>query len=373
MIGLRRSPALRGTVIALMASAAALVVALVAVDAGSVEDGPKGVSNLVLKQDLVLRVPSDVSLPTARPIVARHASGRYVLVTADRYGLAVFDAAGRFERSILVSRPPRGGTPGVRGTFISHVVSGPNSTLWLYLTDRTLVELTDDLSLGRVRAMPYPPSFVRVDGTSIVARQIPEPDLIGQPIHLVGQDGSVRRSFGLDTAEYRRDLRLALTRLVAPSRNGTVWSMAPGRYTIDRWRPEDGKRLETIALRSDWFVPSDRPVSDERQRPAPLVDSIWERDHGLFVLTRAADDRWQPPAHPNVERPHDPRIYNETFDWVVEAIDVAARIVIASRRLSEAHWPTIPSGRLSSLTVGEAGAVTRITLWSVHLQSEEGS
>lgn len=364
---LRQRLPLPATVVIVLASAVALVAAL---DARSVDQ--MSVANLVVKQDLVLRVPGDLSLPTTRPIVARHASGRYVLVTADRYGLAVFDAGGRFERTIAVGRP-RGGTPGVRGTFISHLVPGPNSALWLYLMDRTLVELTEELSLGRVRPMPHPPSFVRADGSAVVARQIPEAALVGQPIHLIGQDGTVRQSFGLDTAEYRRDLRLALTRLVAPARNGTVWSMAPGRYTVERWRPEDGGRLQTIALRSDWFVPSDRPVSDERQRPTPIVDGLWESDRGLFILTRVADSRWRPPARPNVERPHEPRVYNETFDWVVEAIDADLGTVIGNMRLPDAHWPTIPSGRLSSLTVGEAGAVTAITLWSVHLQSKEGS
>jgi hypothetical protein len=357
---------------ALLTGPLALAAALVSFDAEPVQVSSKGVLRLALERDRVLQVPRDVALPTTRPIVGRHVSGRYVLVTADRYGLAVFDATGRFERSIVVGRPS-GGARGVRGTFISHLVPGPNSALWLYLADKTLVELMDSLEVGRPRSMPYPPTFVRADGSAVVALQIPERDLLGQPIHLVGPDGVVRQSFGLDTPEYRRDLRLALTRRVAPGRDGTVWSIAPGRYTVERWRPDDAARLESIDPGSDWFVPSDRPVSDERRQPTPIVESLWEGSGVLFVLTRVADERWQPPADPNVERPHDAQIYSATFDWVLEAIDVETGRVLASRRLSDAYWPTLSYGRLSSLEIGAAGEVRAITVWSVHVQSQEGS
>jgi len=247
------------------------------------------------------------------------------------------------------------GAPGSgAGQFaqLTNLVPGRNGSLIAFdAIRRQATPVTADLRLGAALPLKHKPSFQLADGTFVVARQIPTPDQAGFPVHLVGSDGTVLRSFGIDVPQMRSDLRLLLERLAAPASKGGIWTVAPGRFAIERWDPRSGSRLESLPVQSTWFKESTRTAGPSL--PAqPIIEAIWEADGVLWILGRDADPDWTPPAGPLLtERPFSVSDYDAKHDWVLEAIDVDAKRVIASRRFKEALW----AGDLSPFVVTRRG------------------
>jgi hypothetical protein len=165
-----------------------------------------------------------------------------------------------------------------------------------------------------------------------VAEQISSRELIGFPIHLVGADGTVRKSFGIDTPQYRPDLQLVVNRMVARATQGGVWTISPGRYVIERWDPVEGQRLAQITVKPTWFRETKQFRTNELTPPNAVIEGIWEQDGVLWTVLRDADSKWRPPVAANTERPHDLAEYDRTYDWVLEAISPENGQVLASRR-----------------------------------------
>ena len=98
-------------------------------------------------------------------------------------------------------------------------------------------------------------------------------------------------------------MKLVTNRLVAAASDGDIWTVAPGRYTIERWDPVTGFRKQSISVKSTWFREIMTWPDDERQRPPAVIESIWADESGLvWLLIRDADLEWQAPARANIER-----------------------------------------------------------------------
>src|SRR5690606_34122775 len=104
-------------------------------------------------------------------------------------------------------------------------------------------------------------------GRMIVSEHILMPDVLGYPIHVLDPSGRVERSFGVDVPEYAYDAKLGTTRLVASTPDGTLWSVAPGRYLLEHWDPSSGPRLDSFEIRSPHITPIMKWPEDERSRP----------------------------------------------------------------------------------------------------------
>jgi hypothetical protein len=183
------------------------------------------------------------------------------------------------------------------------------------------------------------PAFVRSDGSYVVASQIPTPDRIGYPVHVLDPMGRFSLSFGADTPQFRPDLIPLTVRLTAPARDGSIWTVAPGRYVLEKWDPESGTRVARIGVRSSWFSDAMSWPADETVRPSPLIEALSEDSNGLvWVLTRVAASDWKPPARANEERPLLIEEWQQTHDWILEAIDPVTGMVAASRRFTQATW-----------------------------------
>lgn len=276
-------------------------------------------------------------LPDYSFSLTRMADGGYATVSRMRDSIVFFDQNGKI-KSVL-DKP--GGL-----SRMGNLLHGPGQKLLVYdYPTRNMATLSAGGTFERTIAMPESPSYVLADGRYIVAQQIRTPDLVGHPIHLVGTDGTVLRSFGADTPQHREDLRLVTTRVVAPGRDGTVWAAAPGRYVLERWDPTSGKRLEQVKVQQSWFVESSQ-IADRRSKPQPIIQGLWEEDGLVWTLIREADANWKPPATvapTGVERPSN-RLENDAlFDWVFEAIDPASGAVLAHRRVPDVHWGRAPS------------------------------
>ncbi len=317
---------------------------------------------IVTIQRATLRDELPRLLPDYGVNVWPYSGGRFVVASTTTQQVLVFNEAGR-----------RVGTAGRRGTGpgefgqLTSLIRGRRGQLIAYdALLRRVSPIGDNLQIGPSHPMPEKPTFVRDDGSYVVARQIRTPEHAGFPIHVVDSSGGVVRSFGAETPQFRPDLRLVLDRLVAPGPAGTVWAMPPGRYRVERWDPETARLLESFDVPSAWFRQGGRS-EDERVRPNSVVESLWERDGFLWVLTRDADAGWQPPREPNTERPFLLDEYDRTYDWVLDVIDVRRRRVIATRRFTNAHWHAHLSPVLVSKRSTPPGTAALFDVWNMQL------
>lgn len=286
-------------------------------------------------------------LPQSAVHVAQDRAGRFLVRSASFDDILVFDANGR-----LASTAVGAGVPAFKA--IGHLVVGPADSVWVHdYRAGLVVVLTSDLRVAKRHRSPFGPSYVRADGTWVVSAQIQTADLIGYPIHLADPGGAVLRSFGIDVPQYRSDLQLLTTRLVAPAVDGTVWAVAPGRYALERWDPLTGRLRQRVTIKSDWFSESAHIPSDERLRPKPVIESLWEQGGLVWFVLRDADLHWKAPPLANQERVRSPMEYEQTFDWVVEAVNPATGEVVGSSRFASALWAR--SGGLIASLGSESG------------------
>ena len=306
-------------------------------------------------------------LPQSVVAVSRDRQGRFFVTNREQSGVLVFDTTGRLIRT-LGSR----GTGAGQFQAAGRVVVAPDESIWVF--DHRLMRLTQfsaKLEFVRSREDQRAPALILADGTVIVAEQIQDPEVIGYPIHSFSPEGRRIKSFGIETPQYRSDLRLLLTRRVALGSGGTVWSVAPGRYHIDQWNPNQGTRLQQVAVQSSWFKEIAKLNGNETVRPRATIESLWEHDGLVWVLLRDADSAWKPPAGANTERVRSPAEYGQTYDRVIEAIDPKPGRVVASKRFPSAIWAGSPAPLVSSLTVSGSDLTGAVDVWSVQLVGRE--
>jgi hypothetical protein len=265
----------------------------------------------------------------------------------------------------------RGSGPG-EFEGIRNPLVGPGDSL--HVGDPLLRRVTvigPDLSVGRVSTGPHLPTIVLSNGSYVISRQIPTSEAIGYPVHLVGPDGTLLRSFGADTPQYRVDIRRLTNRVVGPGPGETIWVAPPGRYVLERYDPRTGKKLARVVVRSSWFTESAAPRFDERLRPDPIIEGLWQQDPGfVWVLLRDADERWEPPAEANVMRSLTSHEYSRIYDWVLEAIDPEAGTVIAAKRFDDVLWFRPPTPLLTSRSRADTLNVTH-NVWRADLMPKE--
>lgn len=277
----------------------------------------------------------------------RGTSGRFFATQADGSGVVAFHPDGR----LLATMGSRGQAPGeyLRARTL---IPGPGDTI--FVADRGQGRVTvigPDLQVHGTFPAPYLPDLILEDGSFIVASQIGTREAIGYPLHVVDREGLVVRSFGVDQPQLRGDPRATLDRHIALGAEGTIWSVGAGAYVLERWDPSTGERVQRVEVRSDWFVESARITLDERIRPGPIIEGIWEDARGLvWVVIRDADLDWEPPARANEERALGVQDYDRLYDWVIEVVDPGSSQVIAQRRIRNVHWYRPPTGLLVSPT-----------------------
>lgn len=298
-------------------------------------------------------------VPDCTGFVIRDRIGRFYARTASGNQILVYDSRGNLRD--LVGQRGR-----AAGQFerITDLLLGPQDTLLAYdVVHRTLTTIESDLKVTSSMEFPHRPSFRRDDGSFIVAQQIRSPDLIGHPIHLVDRNGSISVSFGADVPEYRPDLSRLMTRRAAPGPQGTVWTVAPGRYIVERWDPVKGMKLDRKPVRSAW-APA---VTGDH--PGPTVETLWEQDDLLWVLLRVADltspgsVSARPVAAPSVKD------RSQVSDAVVEVVDPQSGDVIASRQFDR-----VLRGRPSApflTSCGSAEDMLELDVWLPVLERRE--
>ncbi|HYW11677.1 MAG TPA: hypothetical protein VE871_06950 [Longimicrobium sp.] len=300
---------------------------------------------------------------------AADSRGRILLASGWQVPVRVFGADGRFTGTLQPALPgdtlplsiglvtvTAGDTAhlvdDLRGL---HLVLGPDGNVVRMHTPTPLRPASMRLLLGGGRAV----------GTGTVATR----DNVGFPLHLLGPDGAVLRSFGADLAAdipgHSMDLRkLALAGPAA------VWAGHLTGYRIERWSLE-GERQAAFVRDVPWF----QPYTDMRwrpdQAPHPILMALRQDAGGrLWSVVRVADERWQGArpviadtllARRNPAAQYDPE---ELFDTMVEVIDPACGRVLLSRRFPGLIAGFLDDGRMVSWS-DRPGGHPRLTVWRV--------
>ena len=307
-------------------------------------------------------------LPTRSFYVERDKQERLFAAASTLDQVLVFGKDGQFLRGLGRS----GAGPGeYRRT--AYPLVGPGDTLFIHdYFLRRMTVVSPDLEIVRiVPDVAYPPDLVLEGGSFVLARQIPTPQQIGYPIHVMGPDGSLLRSFGTDIPEHRPDIRFLTTRIVGPGTGDTIWAAAPGRYVMERWDAATGQRLERVNVASSWFVGADGPEEPSEMPRGILLALFEDEQERIWVLLRDGDPGWKPPSMESMhlEQPVTAESYDERYDFVVEVVDPHSARVLASRRFDDALWLDQRSRLVTTLRpLEDTTTFVTFDIWKLHLQ-----
>lgn len=303
--------------------------------------------------------------PTDSFWITRYAGGRYIVVSQDLTHLLLFSQSGQFLRRI----DGAGGNPFGR---ITSMLTAPDGTLRVYdVRTGSLYALDAGLKVAGSTPFQYRPSLLLRDGTYIRSQHIPTPELAGYPLHVLSPTGTVVRSFGVDSPEFRADQPSLFDRVVGESSSGRVWSAVPGRYVLELWEPSAGSRLRRLLPKSEGFQEFVRTPS-ETEKPPSTITSIWEAGRVVWTLSSVADSKWQAPDSPLGDRRLSSAERDRTYDWIIDAVDPSSGGVLATRRFDLGIWARNSSGLLATSSVANGGAAAGIDVWAIRLRGKEG-
>lgn len=331
-------------------------------------DGRDPVPRIELRR--IASISDSTGMLAARIVLATAHESRLLLPCCAGSGFAVYDTAGR-----LITTVGKRGSGLGEFQFAGAPLIGPGDTV--HVGDARLGRISvfsPDYQFIRTVAPAHPrmqPQLVRSDGRYLVARQIPTPSEAGYPMHVLGPDGALHRSFGADTAQYRPDLARFLDRAVGRGSDGSVWAFPPGRYLLEQWDPDSARLLRRLSVAPAWFRESPFWPPDETQRPVPSMGGVVEDGNGvLWVLIRDAATDWEAPPRANTERAVSRSEYDRTYDWVLEAVASEDGRVLASRRFNSPLYLNSASGLITS-SRDSTGATVIWDVWLPILRPEE--
>jgi hypothetical protein len=181
------------------------------------------------------------------------------------------------------------------------------------------------------------------DGRVVVNRDLRTPERIGQPLHVVGLDGNIDRSFGSETGLLRPDVPGLTTRSLAVASGSAVWAAHAHTYRLELFDISSGRELMRLTREADWFPDNERPTTQRPSSSTPPYARVAALHHSsdglLWVLSAVPDSRWRTAVRSG-EGGHaiitDPVRY---YDWIIEVFDIKrGRLVISTRFDSHPPW-----------------------------------
>jgi hypothetical protein len=309
------------------------------------------------------------------PMVRRDRTGRYYAAPQLSAELLVFDSSG-----VQVDLIGRGGQGPGEFEWVIPPTVGPGDSLlvWDGLLRRTAV-YSPSLEFVRDYRFPFSPVYVFEDGSILVNRNIPDPDHIGYPLHLLAPDGEILRSFGQDPPEFRADRAAAYHRALAVTGEGQIWTSPSHRLEPELWDPWTGERIHELPTEWSEFTIDEsggQEADPRRYRPSTRVTGLIHEPEGvLWVLLRDAAPDWEAdygPDEPIPRRGLSLEEYERLYDWVVLAVDDTSGAI-----LGEARFPHMVRGLSGSDFFKSGGRVVgehvEVEIWEPLLVPPDGS
>lgn len=132
------------------------------------------------------------------------------------------------------------------------------------------------------------------DGSMVVQSLIAGAGGIGQPLHVIGADREIVRSFGGRQRWNPRKVYQGSRRLGAASRN-QLWAGHAGEYWIELWGA-DGSLKRSLLRDANWFTPwADRIEGYKAAMRRPRVVDVAEDRDGRLWVHITVPDRNRPP------------------------------------------------------------------------------
>lgn len=310
---------------------------------------------------------TDVDLPFDDEfVVTRLRDGRFVASSLPAGGeLHVFAADG--SHTGIASRSGRG--PG-EFTWIQRLIGSP---LGLHVFDpparrRSLL----DSALNFIRADPVPGQVLSGapldDSLLVVSMWVPTREHGGYRLHILGPDGSIRRSFD-EVEDASAGGMTAIEQRSVAVRNRAIHAGHVNQYVIDEWT-QLGQLRGRLSREVDWFAPwSDRCCTVDPDRPPePRIRDLHVDSAGLvWVLVTVADRRWSEGVEPSEFGPTGYAIgdRHRFFDSIVEVIDPVAGTLVGTTRLDEALHAFVGDGLVSSYELDLMASRVLIGIWEV--------
>jgi hypothetical protein len=215
------------------------------------------------------------------------------------------------------------------------------------------------------RILPRHTLGVFPDGTIVVASDSRLPDQIGYPLHLVGRDGSVLRSFGSrDGALYPGSG--SMERRIAISGDDHVWAASPWEFRIERWN-RDGS-LDKVLRRPVIYAEGGE---EDDSAPAPSVVALHQDVDGLlWIYILVADPRWRDQlgdalgAHGERPLVGSRHLYRDT---IIEVVDPETGDLLARTRMDARAFPVAEKLAGATVPAGEQYDI-RYKVWSLEFQ-----
>ncbi len=195
------------------------------------------------------------------------------------------------------------------------------------------------IASGPLPFQPQMGTVVLPDGQFVFNLALGGAGASGQPLHLVGRDGRLLRSFGSEDPESLRGVPNGTGRALAATADGPVWTAYNTQYVMELWNPDTGVLLRRLKREVDWFPPRMTVVPRDAIPPAepqPFVSGLRHdaANRALWVLLRVADPLWEQVIGPREGHGYvsvsDEQGY---YDSVVEVLDDTTGELLASVRL----------------------------------------
>ena len=315
------------------------------------------------------------SFRSPTPVVRRDRTGRYYAAPQISAELLVFDSTGM--QVDWIGR--RGQGPG-EFELITPAVVGPGDSLlvWDGRLQRTAV-YSPSLEFVRDYRFPFPPMYAFEDGSILVNENIPDPDHIGYPLHVLTPDGEFLRSFGQDPPEFRADRGATHHRALAVTGEGQMWTSPGHRLEVELWDPRTGERIRELPTEWPEFRMDEsggREVDPRRYRPSTLVTGLIHEPEGvLWVVLRAAAPDWEADYGPDESIPRRGITSDERerfYEWVVLAVDDVSGEILGEARFPHSLRVLAPSDFLMS-DARVVGEHVEVEIWEPVLVPPDGS
>lgn len=267
----------------------------------------------------------------------RTSQGHYLVIGSYSTSIKVFGPDARFRRTIGRA----GDGPGeYRGIAAIRLDAGDSLHVFDNMNRRHTV-LAPGLTFVRSSVLPFAPGLaVAPDGQGqwVFNASLRTPAQIGLPLHLVGGDGRLLRSFGSESGAYRPDIPFLTSRAIAPAGTSRIWSAHRVQYVIDLIDVASGQIVKQLIREAHWFPSRLRPTVHNAVvgQPEPFVLSVAEDAGGLlWVFIGVADSQWRSTVRPpGPGAPHG-EIVDEQAYWNtrIEVLDPTRGTLVAAREI----------------------------------------
>jgi len=312
-------------------------------------------------------VGDSVDLASGRPAIGLSGFIAAPILDGSSGGVAVFDSAGRYLKSVGRS----GGGPG-EFTLVTTIGFGPGDSLWV----------VDGFFRAQVFSPPPELQFVRlVQSDHALAGWVTRYGLLSagmlvrsgyQPPRLFDWNGTRLAQFGPAQPAGNAEHRMGPIDPVDATR---VWAALSNEYVVELLGA-DGAIHGTVRREVDWFpADSTAPSYPWIERPRPAITAVGtDADGHLWVLVRRAHRDWEKNRRGAPQTTGPMRVgdlmaipVNGLFEGVLDVFDMSSGRLLASREVSGGVRGFAARSVVYEVVENDSGEVT-IQLWRLSIK-----